>query len=67
MHERFESKPGVMGGKLCIKGTRVPLANIVDVMDAGWDDETVLEQFPSLTAEDVRAARGYWRAHHGRR
>lgn len=56
----FESKPEVMGGKLCFRGTRIPVAAILEVIDAGWDDARILDEYPSLPADavaDLRAAR----------
>lgn len=53
----FEAKPDVMGGKLCFRGTRLPVTVITDVIDAGWDDATILAQFPSLSAEALAEAR----------
>lgn len=53
----FEAKPEVMGGKLCFRRTRLPVKMILDVIDAGWDDASILSQFPSLPADALAEAR----------
>lgn len=58
MHDRyFESKPEVMGGKLCFRGTRVPVATVLEVIDAGWDDGRILDEYPGLEAGAVAHVR----------
>ena len=51
-----------MGGKPCIKGTRIPVDLILDNLDSGLSCEDILEAYPGLTLEDVRAAQNYARA-----
>ena len=58
-HERIAIDPGIMGGKPCIKGTRIPVDLILRYLDDGQSVEDILEAFPGLTAEDVRAAISY--------
>jgi uncharacterized protein (DUF433 family) len=57
-HERIERNPDVMGGKPVIKGTRVPVDLLVRECAHG-SPEYVAELYPSVTAEDVRAALAY--------
>ena len=47
---------GVHGGQLVVLGTRVPVAKIRALADAGWDENLILTGFPQLTSADVRAA-----------
>jgi uncharacterized protein (DUF433 family) len=42
-----------------IAGTRIPVRSIKDFADAGYSIERILEQYPSLTPDDVRAAMAY--------
>jgi uncharacterized protein (DUF433 family) len=58
-HPRVTMTPGVMGGKPCIKGTRIPVDIIVDYVASGESIAEVLEGYPDLTEEDVRAALAY--------
>jgi uncharacterized protein (DUF433 family) len=57
--------PDVCHGKPCIKGTRIMVSIILDYLKAGETIETILRQYPTLAADDVRAALSYaaWLAH----
>jgi uncharacterized protein (DUF433 family) len=57
--ERISVDPSICHGKACIKGTRVMVSVILDNLAAGLDAEEVLESYPSLKLEDIRAAIGY--------
>ena len=46
----------IMGGLPCIAGTRIPVAMVVRMVAAGTPTETILEQYPQLTEDDVREA-----------
>jgi uncharacterized protein (DUF433 family) len=61
-HQRIAAHPEVMGGKPCIKGTRIPVDLIVEKLDHGQSSEEILEAYPGLTREDIRAAETYARA-----
>ena len=58
-HARIAVKPEVMGGKPCIKGTRIPVDLILRYLGDGQGVEEILQAFPGLTAEDVRAAAAF--------
>jgi uncharacterized protein (DUF433 family) len=58
-HGRISVKPEVMGGKPCIKGTRIPVDLILRYLGDGQSTEQILEAFPGLTALDVRAAAAF--------
>lgn len=62
---RISIDPGICHGKPCIKGTRVMVSVVLDYLKAGESVEVILAQYPTLSAEDVRAALGYaaWLAH----
>lgn len=53
---RIERKPGVMTGKPIIKGTRITVELILERLAAGWSQEQLIESFPHITVEDIRAA-----------
>ncbi len=46
----------IMGGQPVISGTRVPTATIVDFVQRGYTDEQIIQNFPRLVPEDIRAA-----------
>jgi len=50
------SDPEIMGGELVFVGTRVPVYNLFDYLEAGDSLDEFLEQFPSVTREQAIAA-----------
>jgi len=54
--ERISIDPKVCHGKPCIKGTRIWVSLIVDNLAAGSSEGEILEAYPSLSREDIRAA-----------
>lgn len=50
------SDPEILGGKLVFVGTRVPLRNLIDYLEKGYDVEEFLDDFPSVSREQVIAA-----------
>ena len=58
-HDRIETKPGVMGGKPVIKGTRITVEHILRECAGGLTPEEFPEHFPSVNADDVKAALAY--------
>ena len=61
--ERIVLDPAIMGGKPCIRGTRVTVGTITGLLASGADVQEILQLYPYLAAEDIRAALGYatWR------
>ena len=57
--DRISSKPDVCHGKVCIAGTRIPVTVVLDNLAAGATDAELLKSYPTLTAEDIRAAMYY--------
>jgi len=47
--------PDILLGKPVVKGTRLAVDFILGLFAAGWSQEQVLENYPSLTAEGLRA------------
>ena len=62
--DRIELSPDVMGGKPCIRGTRVTVGTIVGLLSKGHPQEEVLGLYPYLKQEDITQALGYaaWRS-----
>jgi uncharacterized protein (DUF433 family) len=59
--ERVESKPEILGGKPCVKGTRIPVAMILGYLAANYDADAIIGQFPDLTRDDIAACLDYAR------
>ncbi|WP_457742929.1 DUF433 domain-containing protein [Thermococcus sp.] len=57
--DRIEINPKKMGGKPVIKGTRIPVYFILELLANGWSFEEILESYPQLTKEDILAAIRY--------
>lgn len=56
---RIETNPKVMQGKPVIRGTRIPVELILRKLSEGASEEDLLDAYPRLTSEDIRAAIGY--------
>ena len=52
----IESNPKIMVGKPVIRGTRITVELILDKLAAGETVEQILEDYPHLTREGIRAA-----------
>ncbi len=59
MTERIETNPAVMLGKPVIRGTRIPVELLLRKLAEGATIEDLLDAYPRLTAEDIRAALAY--------
>lgn len=57
--KRIVVDPKVMVGKPVIKGTRIPVDAILRRIADGWTFEKILEGYPNLTKNDVKAALEY--------
>ena len=56
VQEVISSDPDVQGGAVVFAGTRVPLKNLIDYLEAGDSLEEFLDDFPSVTREQAVAA-----------
>jgi uncharacterized protein (DUF433 family) len=57
--ERIEINPDILVGKPIIKGTRISVEFILELLANGWDTEQILKNYPQLTKEDILAAIEY--------
>lgn len=51
--------PNICHGQACIKGTRVLVSAILDNLAVGASEEEILQSYPSLTPEAIKAAVAY--------
>lgn len=56
---RVTVDPKVCTGKPCIRGTRIYIAIILDALAEGLTPEGIIDHYPSLTVDDIRAAVAY--------
>lgn len=56
---RITTDPKQMGGLPCIRGLRMPVARVVNMVAEGMTDEEILAAYPYLEREDIREALRY--------
>lgn len=59
--DRISSEPGILRGKPCIKGTRIPVALVLGYLAARKSTSEILAEFPDLGEADITAALDYAR------
>jgi uncharacterized protein (DUF433 family) len=59
MFERITSDPQVMGGRACIRGMRITVSLVVNLVANGMTAEEILKEYPDLEPEDIRQALQY--------
>jgi uncharacterized protein (DUF433 family) len=57
--ERISIDPVVCGGRPCIKGTRIWVSLILDLLAGGMPEAQLREEYPQLTHDDILAAIAY--------
>ena len=62
--DRIELSPDIMGGKPCIRGTRVTVGTVVGLLSKGHSQDEVLILYPYLQPADITQALAYaaWRS-----
>ena len=51
--------PRILTGKPVVKGTRIAVEIVIDLLAAGWTQQQILDSYPTLNAEVVRACLAY--------
>ena len=59
--ERIEFNPKILVGKAIIKGTRISVEFLLELLASGWSHQTILDNYPQLQEEDIFAALAYAR------
>lgn len=59
MESRITSDPGIFGGKPIIRGLRISVEMLLDLMSQGMTDEEILAEYALLEREDLRACLRY--------
>lgn len=57
--ERITTDPEILGGKPVVKGTRLAVEFLLDLMAKGWTETEILRNYPGLTAADLAACLHY--------
>jgi uncharacterized protein (DUF433 family) len=57
--DRISVDPKVLVGKPVIKGTRIAVEFVLELLAESWSHEQILENYPQLTPDDIQAALHY--------
>ena len=52
-------EPDKRGGKPCVRGLRITVDEVLEYLASGMTEEEMLEDFPDLTREDLRACTAF--------
>jgi len=59
MFNRITFDNNIMGGRACIRGMRIPISLIVNLVANGMSEEEILSEYPDLEPEDINQALKY--------
>lgn len=59
MNQKIEVNPEIMVGKPVIKGTRIPVYLILNLVANGYNFDRIIKAYPELTKQDIKAALEY--------
>lgn len=59
LKDRIVVDPGILLGKPIVKGTRLAVEFVINLLAQGWTEEEILRNYPRLTREDIRACLEY--------
>lgn len=57
--ERITFNPNQCGGRPCIRGMRIRVKDVLDLVAAGLSESEILADFPDLEADDIKASLEY--------
>ena len=57
--ERIILDPSILTGKPVVKGTRLAVEFIIELLAQGWAEPDILRNYPGLTREDIQACLAY--------
>ena len=55
IHDRITLEPGKRGGRPCIRGLRISVYDVLEMLASGMSNVEILEDFPELEAADIQA------------
>ena len=58
-YDRFTFDPHILGGRACIRGMRISVSLLVNLVANGMSVEQILKEYPLLEADDIRQALQY--------
>jgi uncharacterized protein (DUF433 family) len=57
--DRIVVDPKILTGKPVVRGTRIPVKLVVELLAAGWSHEQILASYPHLSEDDIRGCLAY--------
>ena len=54
--DHIHSDKNILGGKPVIKGTRISVEFLLELIGGGWSQDRIVAEYPHLKVEDIRAA-----------
>ena len=57
--DRITFNPNILGGKACIRGMRLPVSLIVNLIANGMSNDEIIQEYPDLEIEDIQQALRY--------
>ena len=57
--QRITLEPGKRGGRPCIRGLRITVYDVLEMLAAGMSEAEIIEDFPELETADIRACLAY--------
>ena len=57
--KRITLEPGKRGGRPCIRGLRITVYDVLEMLAAGMSEAEIIEDFPELETADIRACLAY--------
>lgn len=59
MFDRVTFDPAIMGGRACIRGMRITVSLVVNLVANGMSTEDIIREYPELEKDDVRQSLQY--------
>ena len=57
--QRITFDAGIMGGQACVRGMRIPVSLIVNLVANGMSFDEIIKEYPDLESEDIKEALQY--------
>ncbi len=57
--KRITFAPGLMGGQACIRGMRIPVSLVVNLVANGMSVKEIIKEYPDLEPDDIKEALQY--------
>lgn len=57
--KRITFTPGLMGGQACIRGMRIPVSLVVNLVANGMGAEEIIKEYPDLEPDDIKESLQY--------